>query len=69
MFHFRLERFETYQIEHITDLTGTFIESSVPIAAFSGNAANVLDNIGSFDHIVTAHSQRRQHIYSTSSFG
>lgn len=52
VFHFRLERFETYQIEHITDLTGTFIESSVPIAAFSGNAANVLDNIGSFDHII-----------------
>lgn len=70
VFHFRLERFETYQIEHITDLTGTFIESSVPIAAFSGNAANVLDNIGSFDHIIEQlppiHSVD---IYSTSSFG
>lgn len=34
VFSFSLDRFETYQISHSTDLTGTVIESSLPIAAF-----------------------------------
>lgn len=34
VFNFSLNRYETYQIAHETDLTGTFIESSAPIAAF-----------------------------------
>lgn len=37
VFIFSLDPFETYQIAHSTDLTGTFIESSNPIAAFSGS--------------------------------
>lgn len=52
MFNFTLERFETYQIEHSTDLTGTVIESSVPIAAFSGNDCNKLEGIGACDHLI-----------------
>lgn len=50
--HLRLDGFETYQIDHITDLTGTFIESSRPIAAFSGNDCNELENIGACDHLI-----------------
>lgn len=52
VFNFTLERFETYQIEHSTDLTGTTIESSVPIAAFSGNDCNQLEGIGACDHLI-----------------
>lgn len=52
VFNFSLDRFETYQIEHCTDLTGTLIESSVPIAAFSGNDCNWLENIGGCDHLI-----------------
>lgn len=36
----------------MTDLSGTFIESSVPIAAFSGNDCNKLNNIGACDHLI-----------------
>lgn len=46
MFDISLNRFETFQIEHSTDLTGTFIESSVPIAAFLGNACTDLGGSG-----------------------
>lgn len=52
VFNVSLDRFETYQIEHTVDLTGTFIESSAPIAAFSGNDCNELENIGACDHLV-----------------
>lgn len=52
VFNFLLDSFETYQIDHITDLTGTFIESSVPIAAFSGNDCTMLNNIGACDHLI-----------------
>lgn len=52
VFNFSLDRFETYQIEHKADLTGTFIESTAPIAAFSGNDCNELENIGACDHLV-----------------
>eukprot|EP00105_Crassostrea_gigas_P034103 XP_019918251.1 PREDICTED: IgGFc-binding protein-like isoform X2 [Crassostrea gigas] len=46
VFHLTLDAFETYQIQHTTDLTGTLIESSAPIAAFSGNDCNDLGNGG-----------------------
>lgn len=52
VFSFSLDRFETYQISHSTDLTGTVIESSLPIAAFSGNDCIQLDNIGYCDHLI-----------------
>lgn len=52
VFTFSLERFETYQIEHSTDLTGTLIESSCPVAAFSGNDCNKLEGIGACDHLI-----------------
>lgn len=52
VFNLSLNRYETYQIAHDTDLTGTFIESSAPIAAFSGNDCNKLENIGACDHLI-----------------
>lgn len=52
VFNLTLERFETYQIEHSKDLTGTLIESSCPIAAFSGNDCNMLGGIGACDHLI-----------------
>ena len=52
IFNVTLDRFETYQIAHDTDLTGTVIESSSPIAAFSGNDCNKLENIGACDHLI-----------------
>ncbi|XP_078329774.1 IgGFc-binding protein-like isoform X3 [Crassostrea virginica] len=52
VFNITLHSFETYQITHDTDLTGTVIESSSPIAAFSGNDCNQLENIGYCDHLI-----------------
>ena len=52
VFNITLHRFETYQITHGTDLTGTVIESSSPIAAFSGNDCNTLESIGACDHLI-----------------
>ena len=52
VFNITLHRFETYQIAHVTDLTGTVIKSSSPIAAFSGNDCNQLENIGACDHLI-----------------
>lgn len=57
VFHLTLDAFETYQIQHTTDLTGTLIESSAPIAAFSGNDANKLayiDGTDFFSRTITA---------------
>nr|XP_034322113.1 uncharacterized protein LOC105340013 isoform X2 [Crassostrea gigas] len=51
VFIFTLDRFETYQIAHNTDLTGTFIESSNPIAAFSGNDCTELNGGKYCDHL------------------
>ncbi|XP_062585270.1 uncharacterized protein LOC134246945 [Saccostrea cucullata] len=51
-FNLTLDSFETYQIAHSTDLTGTVIESSDPIATFSGNDCNTLENIGACDHLI-----------------
>lgn len=53
VFSFSLDCFETYQIAHSTDLTGTVIGSSYPIAAFSGNDCNQIDGIGFCDHLIT----------------
>eukprot|EP00105_Crassostrea_gigas_P024039 XP_011444146.2 PREDICTED: uncharacterized protein LOC105340014 [Crassostrea gigas] len=52
VFIFSLDRFETYQIAHTTDLTGTFIESSNPIAAFSGNDCTELNGGKYCDHLL-----------------
>ncbi|XP_078329766.1 IgGFc-binding protein-like isoform X2 [Crassostrea virginica] len=52
VFNITLHRFETYQIAHSTDLTGTVIKSSSPIAAFSGNDCNKLEYIGYCDHLI-----------------
>lgn len=52
IYNLTLDRFETYQISHETDLTGTVIESCVPIAVFSGNTCNRLENIGACDHLI-----------------
>lgn len=51
-FIFSLDRFGTYQIAHDTDLTGTFIESSNPIAAFSGNDCTKFNGWGYCDHLL-----------------
>lgn len=53
VFSFSLDCFETYQIAHSTDLTGSVIESSYPIAAFSGNDCTKIDGIGYCDHLIT----------------
>lgn len=52
VFIFSLDRFETYQIAHSTDLTGTFIESSNPIAAFSGSDCTGLVGGKYCDHLL-----------------
>lgn len=52
IYNLTLDRFETYQVAHRTDLTGTVIESSLPIAVFSGDDCNQLENIGYCDPLV-----------------
>ena len=52
MFTLNLDRFETYLIEHYSDLTGTAIVSSHPIAVFSGNDCAEVDSYGACDHLV-----------------
>lgn len=71
MFNLSLNRFETYQIAHNTDLTGTLIESWVPIAAFSGNDCANLGGSGACDHLfeqLPPICQCRQNILSSSKF-
>lgn len=46
IFSLRLNRFETYQIAHTVDMTGTVVESSSSIAVFSGNDCNILNGQG-----------------------
>lgn len=53
VFSFSLDSFETYQIAHSTDLTGSVIQSSYPIAAFSGNDCNTINGIGFCDLLIT----------------
>ncbi|XP_062600848.1 IgGFc-binding protein-like [Saccostrea cucullata] len=47
-----LNEYETLQVGHTTDLTGTFIKSSKPIAVFSGNRCQYL-RFGTCSHMVT----------------
>lgn len=51
IFSLRLNRFETYQIAHTVDMTGTVVESSSSIAVFSGNDCNILNGQGFWDHL------------------
>ncbi|XP_065923119.1 uncharacterized protein [Magallana gigas] len=51
-FSIKLNRYETYQIQHTVDLTGTFVQSSLPIAVFSGNDCNKLNGQGFCDHLI-----------------
>lgn len=53
VFSFSLGCFQTCQIAHSVDLTGSIIELSYPIAAFSGNDCNTIDGIGFCDHLIT----------------
>lgn len=53
VFTFSLDRFQIYQIIHMVDLTGTFVESSAPVAVFSGNDCNRLENI--YEHVDCDH--------------
>lgn len=47
----KLNHLETYQIEHTVDMTGTVVESSSPIAVFSGNDCNPVTGHGVCDHM------------------
>nr|XP_034320037.1 IgGFc-binding protein-like isoform X3 [Crassostrea gigas] len=51
-FSIKLNRYETYQIQHTVDLTGTFVQSSLPIAVFSGDDCNKLNGQGFCDHLI-----------------
>lgn len=53
VFSFSLGCFQTYKIAHSVDLTGSIIELSYPIAAFSGNDCNTIDGIGFCDYLIT----------------
>ncbi|XP_056002666.1 IgGFc-binding protein-like [Ostrea edulis] len=53
VFSITLDRFETFQANHNTDLSGTFITSTEPIAVFSGNRCNKLKNSGGCNHMLT----------------
>lgn len=47
----KLNHLETYQIEHTVDMTGTVVESSSPLAVFSGNDCNPVTGHGVCDHM------------------
>lgn len=47
----KLNHLETYQIEHTVNMTGTVVESSSPIAVFSGNECNPVTGQGVCDHM------------------
>lgn len=47
-----LDLFETHQLAHETDLTGTVIQSSKPTAVFSGNDCNRFENVGYCDPFI-----------------
>uniref|UniRef100_A0A8W8P3S9 IgGFc-binding protein N-terminal domain-containing protein n=1 Tax=Magallana gigas TaxID=29159 RepID=A0A8W8P3S9_MAGGI len=51
-FSIKLNRYETYQIQHTVDLTGSVVQSSSPIAVFSGNDCNKLNGQGFCDHLI-----------------
>lgn len=47
-----LDSLDTFQVGHGTDLTGTTIESSKPVAVFSGNRCNMLSGSYSCSHLM-----------------
>lgn len=47
-----LNKYQTFQLSHNGDLTGTLITSSKPIAVFSGNRCNKLNSFGFCSHLV-----------------
>ncbi|OWF44661.1 SCO-spondin-like [Mizuhopecten yessoensis] len=47
-----MNRFDTFQLVTYGDLTGTYIESSKPVSAFSGNMKTNIGSGGSSDHLV-----------------
>ncbi|XP_013411295.1 uncharacterized protein LOC106174328 isoform X9 [Lingula anatina] len=52
-FSLTLNAFQTIQLESILDLTGTYINSSKPVAVFSGNKRTIVGNdTASRDHLV-----------------
>ncbi|XP_062609941.1 IgGFc-binding protein-like [Saccostrea cucullata] len=52
VFNLRLDKFETFQIAHTTDLTGTLLNSSTPVAVFSGDECTKFMSRGACDHLV-----------------
>ncbi|XP_061170843.1 IgGFc-binding protein-like [Saccostrea echinata] len=52
IFSLCLNKFETFQVGHTTDLTGTLVNSSAPIAVFSGDECTRLLSRGACDHLV-----------------
>ncbi|XP_061180703.1 uncharacterized protein LOC133189329 [Saccostrea echinata] len=53
VFSINLQRLETFQIRHTTDLSGTFITSTKGIPVFSGNRCQKLDSRAGCDHMLT----------------
>lgn len=47
-----LNKLETFQVGHNTDLTGTTIESSQPVAVFSGNRCNMFPGSMTCSHMM-----------------
>uniref|UniRef100_A0A8W8MZ59 EGF-like domain-containing protein n=2 Tax=Magallana gigas TaxID=29159 RepID=A0A8W8MZ59_MAGGI len=47
-----LNKYQTFQLSHNGDLTGTLITSSKPVAVFSGNRCNKLNRYGFCSHLV-----------------
>lgn len=47
-----LNKYQTFQLSHNGDLTGTLITSSKPVAVFSGNRCNKLNRFGFCSHLV-----------------
>nr|XP_034312980.1 fibrillin-2 isoform X1 [Crassostrea gigas]XP_034312992.1 fibrillin-2 isoform X1 [Crassostrea gigas] len=47
-----LNKYQTFQLSHNGDLTGTLIISSKPVAVFSGNRCNKLNSFGFCSHLV-----------------
>lgn len=47
-----LNKYQTFQLSHNGDLTGTLITSTKPVAVFSGNRCNKLNRFGFCSHLV-----------------
>ncbi|XP_062590491.1 uncharacterized protein LOC134252067 [Saccostrea cucullata] len=51
-FKISLNNLETLQMEHSADLSGTLVESSKPVAVFSGNRCNMFSESIRFSHFL-----------------